>query len=176
MTTPKGERRRTAIVAAAARLALDDGPAAVTHRRVADAASVPLAATTYYFSSRDDLLAEAGARIVSGWALTAERVVADLGPGLADDLIRALLPRRVGNVRGHYEHLVAAGRIPALARAYRDGRRRLEDAVGQILAAHGSSLDPGLVIAVVDGAVVSALSEDRPVKAEVRQMLELALG
>lgn len=176
MTTAKGERRRTAIIAAAARLVLDDGPAAVTHRRVADAASVPLAATTYYFSSRDDLVAAAGAKIVSSWAMAAERVAAHPGEDLADDLMRALLPRRVGNVRGHYEHLVAAGRIPALARAYRDGRRRLEEAVGLILSAHDSSLDPALAIAVVDGAVVSALSEDRPVKAEVRAMLSSAIN
>ena len=38
MATAKGERRRAAVVAAAARLVLSDGPAALPHRRVAEAA------------------------------------------------------------------------------------------------------------------------------------------
>ena len=36
-----------------------DGAGSVTHRAVAKQAGVPLAATTYYFASRDELLAEA---------------------------------------------------------------------------------------------------------------------
>jgi DNA-binding transcriptional regulator YbjK len=52
----RGEERRAAIVAATLELVEAEGVEGVTHRRVADAAGVPLAATTYYFSSKDHLL------------------------------------------------------------------------------------------------------------------------
>lgn len=188
MATAKGERRRAAVVAAAARLVLSDGPAALTHRRVAEAAQVPLAATTYYFSGRDELLAAAGERIVDSWVVAAERVAkraaaeatgagepARAYGGLVDDLVTALLPPKVGEIRGHYEHLVGAGRDRALARAYRAGRAQLDAATAKILAAHGVSAPPDLVLAVLDGAVVIALSEGRQVRAYARDTLLRAL-
>lgn len=196
MATAKGERRRAAVVAAAARLVLADGPAGVTHRRVAEAADVPLAATTYYFSGRDDLLAAAGERIVDSWVVAAERVAqraqeragdaedavqtgageaARAYGGLVDDLLAALLPPKVGEIRGHYEHLVAAGRDKALARAYRAGRTQLDAATAKILAAHGVSVPPDLVLALLDGSVVTALSEGRQVRAHARDTLLRAL-
>jgi DNA-binding transcriptional regulator YbjK len=52
----RGEERRAAIVAATLALVEAEGVEGVTHRRIADAAGVPLAATTYYFSSKDHLL------------------------------------------------------------------------------------------------------------------------
>lgn len=188
MATPKGERRRAAVVAAAARLVLSAGPAALTHRRVAEAAQVPLAATTYYFSGRDELLAAAGESIVDSWVVAAERVAkravaeatgvgepARAYGGLVDDLITALLPPKVGEIRGHYEHLVGAGRDRTLARAYRAGRAQLDAATAKILAAHGVSAPPDLVLAVLDGAVVIALSEGRQVRAYARDTLLRAL-
>ncbi|WP_280334686.1 TetR family transcriptional regulator, partial [Nocardia wallacei] len=58
-TTPKGERRRQALVAAAAELLLEGGFDAVRHRSVATRADLPLASTTYYFESLEDLIARA---------------------------------------------------------------------------------------------------------------------
>ena len=57
--TPKGERRRFALVSAAADLLCEGGFDAVRHRAVARRAGLPLASTTYYFSSLDDLIAKA---------------------------------------------------------------------------------------------------------------------
>lgn len=57
--TPKGERRRYALVSAAAELLGEGGFEAVRHRAVARRAGLPLASTTYYFSSLDDLIARA---------------------------------------------------------------------------------------------------------------------
>ena len=57
--TPKGERRRYALVSAAAELLCEGGFDAVRHRAVARRAGLPLASTTYYFSSLDDLLVHA---------------------------------------------------------------------------------------------------------------------
>ena len=57
--TPKGERRRYALVSAAAELLCEGGFEAVRHRAVARRAGLPLASTTYYFSSLDELIAKA---------------------------------------------------------------------------------------------------------------------
>ena len=54
--TPKGERRRYALVCAAADLLCEGGFQAVSHRTVADRAGLPLASTTYYFSSLEELI------------------------------------------------------------------------------------------------------------------------
>jgi DNA-binding transcriptional regulator YbjK len=53
------QRRRNALIAAAAELAAEVGAGAVTHRAVAARAGVPLSTTSYFFSSIDDLVAEA---------------------------------------------------------------------------------------------------------------------
>jgi len=56
---PRGDARRQALVDAALGLLRDGGLPAVTHRAVARRASVPLAATTYHFASKLELLEEA---------------------------------------------------------------------------------------------------------------------
>src|SRR5918997_48515 len=52
----KGERRREEILRATLRVIGARGADAVTHRAVAREAGVPASATTYYFSSKDELL------------------------------------------------------------------------------------------------------------------------
>jgi DNA-binding transcriptional regulator YbjK len=52
----RGEERRQVLLEATLDIIEQEGLEGVTHRRVADAAGVPLAATTYYFSSKEDLM------------------------------------------------------------------------------------------------------------------------
>ncbi len=65
MTTPSrvhrasAQRRRAALLDAAAELAAEVGAGAVTHRGVAARAGVPLSTTSYFFSSIDELVTEA---------------------------------------------------------------------------------------------------------------------
>jgi DNA-binding transcriptional regulator YbjK len=54
-----GRIRRDALLKAAVQVAGEQGAGATTHRAVAARAGVPLAATSYYFDSIGDLLAEA---------------------------------------------------------------------------------------------------------------------
>jgi DNA-binding transcriptional regulator YbjK len=54
-----GTDRKTSILDAALRLIGTGGIDSVTHRRVAEAAGVPLGSTTYYFDSRAHLLGQA---------------------------------------------------------------------------------------------------------------------
>lgn len=179
----KGEERRTAIVRAAAALLVEAGPAALTHRTVAERAGVPLAATTYYFSGLDDLLGAAGERVVDAWAVHAERVVGrraeqvaaaaragDPGP-LADALVELVLPRREDRLGPHYEHLAAAARRPRLAASYAAGRERIDAAVAELLRSGGSACSPRLAVAVVDGAAVTALSEGRSARTLALELL-----
>lgn len=67
-TTPRrqarGERRRREIAAAALRIVEREGLDGVTHRRVATEADVPLASTTYYFSSMEELMEAATALLI----------------------------------------------------------------------------------------------------------------
>src|SRR5262245_54287017 len=57
-------RRKAALLDAAVDLMTEAGFAAVTLRAVAARAGVPLAATTYHFAARDDLVVQAFARLV----------------------------------------------------------------------------------------------------------------
>ncbi|WP_435738691.1 TetR family transcriptional regulator [Cellulosimicrobium sp. PMB13] len=182
----RGTARRDAIVRAAADLILREGPAAVTHRAVAARAQVPLAATTYYFTGLDDLIGAAGRVIVEGWADHARDAAARAvrrtasgrlaGSAGADAVVDAVLPPGgEAEVRGFYEHLVGAGRYPALAHAYAEGRHQLDAAVAHLLTLLGvHGVNPALLVAVVDGAAVSALSEGRDVRGlAVRLVVDL---
>jgi DNA-binding transcriptional regulator YbjK len=167
--TPKGAARREAIVAAAATLVTTEGPDAVSHRSVATAAGVPLAATTYYFRSLDDLLVaavqraadqelDAVAELVA--ALPRRRRSAQWAAELAVGVV--LGPRRQTDaaIQAHYERFLAGGRHPALRPVLRAARRRVDALLGEALdrCGHGGA-DLGRLVAVVDGTAISALVE-----------------
>ena len=56
---PHGNARRVLLLQTTLRLIADEGIDAVSHRSVAEAAGVPLGSTTYWFSSRQDMLRQA---------------------------------------------------------------------------------------------------------------------
>ena len=173
--TPKGERRRYALVSAAAELLAEGGFEAVRHRAVAQRAGLPLASTTYYFSSLDDLIERAVEHIgmievaqlrarVNGLSrrrrgpettaeMLAELLVEDVsGAGTADQLI------------SRYERLLACTRLPALRETMRRNLRQRAEAVVEAIERSGRSVHIELVrtlLCAVDGAVVSALVEGR---------------
>jgi DNA-binding transcriptional regulator YbjK len=195
--TPKGDRRREQLARAAADLVREEGPAALGHRAVAARAGLSLSATTYYYSGLDALAAAAGTALVAEWVAHAESVRARVraggdGPAGGTDpaavVVEAVLPPGDdAAVLAHYEQLLAAGRVPALAAALGAGRARLDAVVAALLhdllphpprdLAPGATPGPAaaLVLAVVDGAVVSAVSEGRPVRATARDLLAAVL-
>lgn len=59
------ERRRREIIDAAAAILVEEGPDALTHRKVAARAGVPLGSTTQYFATLDDLRAAALSSLVA---------------------------------------------------------------------------------------------------------------
>ena len=167
----RGEQRRAELVAAAADLVREVGAGAVSHRAVAARAGASLSATTYYFADLDELVAAAGAALAADWAAHA-RAAVRAGDRPAAALVDAVLPPGDdAAIRGHYEHLTRAGRVPALAAAYAAGRADLDGAIAEL----GLAWPSEALVALVDGAALAALSEGRPVRAHVRGVVDRVL-
>jgi DNA-binding transcriptional regulator YbjK len=144
----------------------------VTHRAVADRAALPLAATTYYFHSREDLLAQAFARLVERDVESMRgrlRPVADPGPvAVADAVVSALAPRGEAERSRQlalWELYFQVGREPALrsfARAWTDGCHEI---VAEVLEKCGypqSPVDVDILVATIEGMIARDLVEARP--------------
>ncbi|MFM1724360.1 TetR family transcriptional regulator C-terminal domain-containing protein [Rhodococcus sp. PAM 2766] len=175
--TPKGERRRQALVTAAADLLLEGGFDAVRHRAVATRAGLPLASTTYYFGSLDELIALAvehnGNRELDAMRARIDDVTQRRrGVEATVDLIVDLLvgPDDAGDgsrerLIARYERFVASARHPELRDVQLRLRAQLDDLLTEVLRRSGRDVrEPQLrrLVAVVDGVVVGALSEVDP--------------
>lgn len=182
MGTPKGERRRDALIAAAAELLGSGGFDAVRHRAVAEKAGLPLASTTYYFASLDELvtaaverhgrdgLADGGARLAA--LCSKNRMASD--PVDEAELVELFLDQLLGVesrdggldvVLLRYEQLVGSGRRPYLAPLMRAMRVEFDALLNAILERAGHRFDDAAVrdlVAIIDGAVISALIEADP--------------
>lgn len=176
-TTPKGERRRQALVAAAAELLLEGGFDAVRHRSVASRASLPLASTTYYFESLDDLIARAvelsgdlELDIIRGRVgeVTHRRRAADSTVELVVDLLVGAPGHYTTDQEqliSRYERFIASARHPELREVQLRLRAQLDDLLADVLRRCGRVVRQEQlrrVVAIVDGAVVGALSEVDP--------------
>jgi DNA-binding transcriptional regulator YbjK len=174
--TSKGERRRQELVTAAAALLRSGGFDAVRHRAVAERAGLPLASTTYYFSSLEELVTAAVERTGRDELAEVREQLDALPDGALDtaDLVELILDHLIGPESRdggleaallRYERLVGAGRRPYLAPLMRKLRDEFDALLAEILARSGRKLDPVAVrdlVSLVDGAVVSALIESDP--------------
>ncbi|MCT2585993.1 TetR/AcrR family transcriptional regulator [Actinophytocola gossypii] len=185
-STPKGERRRQALVEAAAELLVERGFDALRHRAVAERADLPLASTTYYFDSLDDLVAAAvehhgRAELVRGAALLAELPTRPRG---VDSVIDLVLDQLLGPPAGdrdaelvllRYERLVATFRRPYLRPLMLALGEELRGLLLEVFTRSGMEVDRRRLeqlIALVDGAVVNALiGIDPDPRAVARRML-----
>ncbi|GEK22067.1 hypothetical protein CXY01_25870 [Cellulomonas xylanilytica] len=148
-------------------------------------AGASLSATTYYFASLDDLAAAAGDALAQGWAQHARAVLAAAPPvtvqqdpsAAAHVLLDAVLPAGDdAQVRSYYEHLLGAGRQPALATAFAAGRGVVDAVLADLVQRVGAPTSAAVTTAVIDGAVVTALTERRPVRETARRLLVDAWG
>ena len=164
----KAQITRASLIVAAAAIMQEDGPSAVTYRNVAKRANTAASSTGYYFDSISDLLYEAGDYNMRSWARRAESVadaaeemdVQDCRDRVVDLFLSACMPAEAGTAAPHYMQLLAASESTAVTRAYRAGRARLASAVARIIDRVGlKDVTPRFVIALVDGAAVSAVSE-----------------
>jgi DNA-binding transcriptional regulator YbjK len=191
-TTPKGERRRAALVEAAAKLLVEGGFDAVRHRAVAERAGLPLASTTYYFDSLEDLVTAAvehhsNAELAAGRARLEELATRNRGVQATVELVlEMLLGPESGDPEAdaeavllRYERLVATGRRAYLRPLMRTLSVQLNELLTEIFARSGtpvSETELERLVALVDGAVVNALiAVDPEPRAAAARMLRTAL-
>ncbi|GAA1481141.1 TetR family transcriptional regulator [Gordonia sinesedis] len=170
--TPKGARRRSRLIEAAGALLLEGGFDAVRHRAVAERAQLPLASTTYYFASLEDLMAEAAAYL----SHSQEDAIATRGAALArrrrggHATAEALSEVFVGmdttmeELAARYEMIALAARYPRLRTVVEERQDVLTQVHSDVLEKCGRMADPthvGQLIALEDGAVVGVLGRRR---------------
>lgn len=172
-STPKGERRRAALVAAAAELLAEGGFDAIRHRAVAERAGLPLASTTYYFDSLDELVRAATEHHGRAELEVGRAKLATLPAGnrRVDVLVELVLDLLLGSdphyeaIVLRYERLVGTGRRPYLRPLMRRLAAELRELLKESFARSGFEIDDERLerlIALVDGTVVNALVEVDP--------------
>jgi TetR/AcrR family transcriptional regulator, regulator of biofilm formation and stress response len=181
------------------RVVAEVGADAVTHRRVAEVAGLPLASTTYWFESKEHLLTAALERAAER---DIERLSAFLGdtPESAPDplglVVGAILdpvdnstkappsgapdnstPSSRGYLLATYVLLLEAARRPALRDVTRRWTEAYLEALAPLLAAAGSRdprSDAKLLLAATDGLVVDQLASDdaAPLAPQLRRLAD----
>ena len=181
-----GTERRKTILDASVRLMTREGLRAVTHRAVAREAGVPLAATTYYFDSKEELLTEALRLLVTHEIDLLSARSAELGAEistpdqLASALADALTARGEEDRRmllAKFEIYLEAARNPALREPVARWMETFQGLAEGALAAAGAP-DPKrsapLMVAAIDGLLTHALTRglEGGDLAELRDQLE----
>lgn len=170
----RGRRRREHVLRAALVVISERGVHATTHRAVAEAAEVPVATTTYYFASLDELLEQALLLFVEDELARIETVGAGLQrlSGSADEIIRAVaaeLSRDRSTAVAQFELYVESSRRPAL-RAVVDRCLGAYRALAEgLLAAAGCrdvDVAAPLVVALLDGLGIHDVAIDDPRREE----------
>ena len=151
---PRGAARRELLLEAVLTIVADVGAEAVTHRRVAEVAQLPLASTTYWFASKDELLTAA-------LELAAERDVARLqelaqdlcdvhpvsGSAALDAAVNAVVdpldePTSRASLMAAYALLLEAARRPSLQELAARWTDAYLETVGALLARAGLAAIP----------------------------------
>ena len=175
---PGDPDRRQRIAEAAIVVAMQEGLDAVTHRRVAAEAGVPLGSTTYYFRTIDDLLSVAMEKAaqrslgeVGQWEAELPHGV-DLAVALADYVLDSLGEGRASTVLDYNLYAMANLRPPLRKAAWDWDRglmeifsRRTDEITGKML----SVTMCGLLLQLV-------ISEELPQHEEIRLLFERALA
>jgi DNA-binding transcriptional regulator YbjK len=168
---PRGAARREALLDAVLRVVAEAGVDAVTHRRVAEVADLPLASTTYWFESKEHLLTAALERAADRDIERLRAFLSDAPEPTADPLglvvdaildpVEELGQTSRGWLLATYALVLEAARRPAL----RDVTTRWSDAyleaLPPLLAAAGSRQprsDAELLLAAADGLLVDQLA------------------
>jgi DNA-binding transcriptional regulator YbjK len=184
-----GRPRREAILDATLRILRLDGPRALSHRTVAKAAGVPLAATTYYFASKDEIMEEALLRIAGEEVerLDALRVSlpADASPSEMAALLANALRAEHERELPKFEIYLEAARRPALrshCEHWIGAFRRLAESALRDAGADEPERRGRLLVAAIDGMILQRLATaDGPLppgvlEADLERLIRDALG
>ena len=168
---PRGAARREALLEAVLKIVAEVGPDAVTHRRVAEVAELPLASTTYWFDSKEHLLTAAlelaadrdTARLLEHAAL-AERSDIDPLDAAVSAIVDAPQDRQQSNrasVVAAFALLLEAARRPALQGVSRRWTEVYLLTLSRRLEAAGSRrprADGELLLGAADGLLMEQLA------------------
>ena len=169
---PRGEARRSHIAEAALRVIAGVGPDGLTHRAVAAEAGLPVAATTYWFSSKEDMVraalehaAERDLRYLDTLR-TASRdwTIASLPDALAAMVERSCTDRRQNAVVDCTLWLEALRRpeLRPIAQRWIDAYATFCADVLRNVGAPGTDADARLLGATVDGLTSHRMVADGP--------------
>ena len=170
---PRGAARREAILRAAVELIGEQGPDALTHRAVAERAGVSLSATTYWFSSKEEIFREAVALAAGEEVDRLEQLVLDLAPRQlepvewARELSAALaadVERNPAQPVAMYQFVLEASREPALRdelARWETAHLRLAEAGLRAVGSPDPQTDAHIVVAVVSGLMLGLLASPR---------------
>lgn len=177
------------IIEAAGELLMSEGFSGLSHRSVARHAGLPLAATTYYFSSLDSLLETAARHVAEQWTTAAKAKIDALpesldGEQLAHALIdvAALSPDlATETIEGEavlslYDRYIEAARRPSLRSVVADYDARIEALVEIVLRRGTTAAGPEharLVLAVIDGALIRCYAEGLAPASAVAPVLDV---
>ena len=166
--TDRGRARRTAILDATIAVVARDGTGAATHRAVAKLAKVPLAATTYYFASRDDLLLEAFrhltarrmAALDAAFAILPERLSAEVAAAGWAHALAELLRTEPAAVAAEFEMHLESYRRPQLRAIHAQWEAKAMEYFTAGMKAIGSrkpAVDAAIVLAVLTGLEIGEI-------------------
>jgi DNA-binding transcriptional regulator YbjK len=166
----EGNARRLLLLQTTLRLIADDGIDAVTHRSVAEAAGVSPGSTTYWFTSRQDMLLQALEYFAR---LEIEGLHERLDPirdarlsrkRLVDEFTELLLPQ-LGSERwrtvAQYAFMQEAARQPELESVCREWSEAWEEALAELFETLGTSspkLEAKMFLAMLDGLLLGQLA------------------
>lgn len=172
MATTPGSARRTAMTVAAAHLLIEHGPAAITHRRVAEAAGIPAGSANAIFRSRDELYAAAVSAAEGIRNEAGAKFARELSPQSRNSLDTAGLllatwyaPHLDRNlVKARLEPMLSASTDPALQTIMRASRPHLLANLETVLrrSGHAAFTDVELLAQVIDGSLLYAASLGEP--------------
>jgi TetR/AcrR family transcriptional regulator, regulator of biofilm formation and stress response len=180
------EGRRGQILEGALRVVAVGGPDAITFRRVAADAKVPLGLLTYYFDSREDLLREAF-RLYLAEAMAFMSGVEDEKPPHTPesviDMVLEITRREFSDdpamVRVEYELILYAARDSGLAREFNAYERWMETKLAAALENLGAPrpIDAArTIIDVVRGFEIERLTHAGAELNDLERRLRLVIG
>lgn len=165
---PSTLKRRDALLEAAIAIAAERGVGAVTHREVAGRAGVPLATTSYFFASIDDLVHAALRSVVSQLVerfdlLIAELRAAEVPPeGVIDRVVPVLLSAPEHHIVAQFQTYQRAAAAPELRPEVARIFAAIERVAAEVLEIAGvapTRANTRAVIALVDGFQLQRLAQ-----------------
>jgi DNA-binding transcriptional regulator YbjK len=168
---PRGAARREVLLDGVLRIVAEAGVDAVTHRRVAEVAELPLASTTYWFESKDHLLTAALELAAQRDTARLHEFIAERLDGAADPVelaVAAILdpldqsPQASrGSLLATYALLLEAARRPGLQSVTREWTDAYLNVLERLFKIAGSSnprSDANLLLAAADGLLIGQLA------------------